>query len=150
MTPREAQELVRMVESNWMCDFGERGRELWRKLLEPYDAELATRAIAELAKMPLPGNRARPTVADLRGVIVRLRRIEYDTSAWREGLPSGPLARPEWVSRWTRARAAGDHRPFPEQVPGFREIPVALPPEPVTDRDVWVQADEYLEQDQVA
>lgn len=78
MEPREAQEIIRMVESSWLCDFGPAGRELWRQMLEPYDAELATRAVAEMARHPLPGNRARPTVADLRAVIVRLARTEHE------------------------------------------------------------------------
>jgi hypothetical protein len=152
--PREAQEIIRMVESSWLCDFGPAGRELWRQMLEPYDAELATRAVAEMARHPLPGNRARPTVADLRAVIVRLARTEHELEGWRE-LPPSPLPKPEWVSRWTRARAAGDRRMFPEQVPGAlaiqRDDPrnllaYAFPEGPESDPAHWVQEHEYAEE----
>ena len=47
--------------------------------------------------------------------------------------------KPEWVTRWERARAAKDTRLFPEQ------LPVCHRPEPFDNADVWVQPDEYLE-----
>lgn len=48
--------------------------------------------------------------------------------------------RPDWVVRWTRARIAGDPRLFPEQLSALEEPPG----EPLTDRNVYVQPDEYL------
>ena len=62
--------------------------------------------------------------------------------------------KPPWVQRWERARAAGDHRPFPEQIAALdalgRQDPehyrIYRPPsQPVSDREFWVQPDEYLE-----
>lgn len=49
MTEREAQEVVRMVESNWRFDLGS-ARALWREELVRFDAELATKAVAKLAR----------------------------------------------------------------------------------------------------
>lgn len=75
---------------------------------------------------------------------------------------------PDWVQRWHRARAAGDYRLFPEQASGIRglhldnglpegdtakfiDYPSGYEKEyeivvnvPVTDREHWVQPDEYL------
>lgn len=151
MEPRDAQSLIRMVEANWHCDLGKEGRELWRQMLEPYDAGVATRAVALLAKHPLPGGRARPNVADLRTIIVSISRHDSEEN-WRE-LPAGPLPRPAWVDRWERARAEGDQRAFPEQIPGYlalqKEDPAnatayALPDSPTTNEADWVQPHEYV------
>lgn len=146
-----------MVEANWHCDFGKEGRDLWRHLLEPYDAELGTRAVARLAKNPLPANRARPQLSDLRSVLVMLSR----ESNYRRALAPARHAKPGWVDRWERARDVGDFRIFPEQAPGYRAlqhsddpnvaddplnvIAYALPDSPQDDATDWVQPHEYTE-----
>lgn len=153
MEQREAQAIIRMVESNWHFDLGAQGRELWRDAIEPYDAALATAAVAALARQPLPGGRARPVLADLRQVLIRIARDQAERESWR-GLPPEPLGRPSWVTRWERARAAGDARLFPEQAPGLIALQKGdpanaaayrLPSAPETDAEVWVQPDEYAE-----
>lgn len=49
MTDREAQDLIRMIESNWSFDL-EGARPMWREQLLPFDAEIATQAIVRLAR----------------------------------------------------------------------------------------------------
>lgn len=148
MEEREAQEIVRMVESTWRVDYGRAGRELWRDMLLPYDPQMATRAVADLSKR----QRERPTIADLRQVLVSLKSRETADQAWRE-LPPAPLPTPEWVKRWKRARAAGDERIFPEQIPGYLDLQkdhplnveaYKLPTTPTGDAADWVQEGEYL------
>lgn len=48
---------------------------------------------------------------------------------------------PEWVTRWRKARANKDMRPFPEQagVLGHGQRPST----PVDDKEAWVQQEEY-------
>jgi hypothetical protein len=66
VTEREAQEIIRMVESNWSFDLGD-ARALWRDALVRYDAELATQAVARLARTRLRGRR--PDLPDLLELI---------------------------------------------------------------------------------
>jgi len=153
VTDREAQEIIRMIEANWQCDYGKEGRELWRSLLSPYDPGLGTRAVALLAKEPLPGNRYRPQVADLRQHLRRLSQQARDESF--KALGPGPrVAIPEWVERWRQARAVKDERVFPEQIPGYNEMQTfhpdnakayVLPASPTTNAEDWVQSHEYVE-----
>ncbi len=142
-----------MIEANWQCDYGREGRELWRKMLAPYDAEIGTRSVALLARDPLPGNRYRPQVSDLRP---HLRRLSHDArEATLKGLPAGGrIAPPDWVLRWKAARAADDRRVFPEQIPGYKELQAfepanahayVLPATPTSDATDWVQPYEYDE-----
>lgn len=143
-----------MIEANWHFDLGQPGRDLWRGELIGYDADLATRAVVKLARRPLPGGRARPNIADVRAALLELGRREVvEREAWH-ALPPGPLPKPAWVSRWERARAAGDFRIFPEQVPGYldhqKDDPLderayALPTSPQDDATDWVQPHEYAE-----
>lgn len=67
MTEREAQEVVRMVESNWRFDLGT-ARGLWRSELMPFDAEMATQAVAKLAREL----HRRPDLSDLRNLLLRM------------------------------------------------------------------------------
>jgi hypothetical protein len=64
VTDREAQELIRMVESNWSFDL-ETARPMWRAQLLPFDAEIATQAIVRLARTQT----SRPRLADVLEVI---------------------------------------------------------------------------------
>lgn len=140
MTEREAQEIVRMVESTWSADFGEAGRRVWRDVLEPFDAELGVAAVAKLAENPLPANRSKPQPSDLRSMCVILHRAEQDRERFqRRAIPRGRQFEPEWVKRWRRAHAAGETRHFPEQ---HEHVGVDAP---FDDATVWVQPHEYLE-----
>lgn len=67
MTEREAQEVVRMVESNWRFDLGT-ARALWREELVRFDAEVATKAVAKLAREL----HRRPDLSDLLDVLGRM------------------------------------------------------------------------------
>ena len=117
MDEREAQEVTRMVESGWSCDFGATGRMLWCRMLYPFDAELATNAVVEMSKFPLPDNRFKPQVSDLRAVIIAIRnRTRPPDSIAVEGKRG--TATPEWVWVWSWARFMRDpvvERAFPQQ-----------------------------------
>jgi hypothetical protein len=131
-----------MVESGWRMDLGQQGREMWRKMLRPYDAAMATKALVLLVER----QRERPAIADLRGMILKLRMDERES----EPLPER-VGKPSWVTSWEKAKAAGDPRYFVEQIPGLAELDAqndydgayAIPSEPVTDEKVWVQIGEY-------
>jgi hypothetical protein len=149
---REAQEIVRMVESAWRIDYGPEGRKLWRDMLLPYKPDLAVRATAILSQR----QRERPTIADLRQVILSLRKQEIEAEGWRQ-LPAEKPVKPAWVKRWEKARAAGDTRVFPEQIPGYidlqkdKDVPMnaiayALPETAATNEKDWVQEHEYTEE----
>lgn len=116
MNEREAQEITRMVESGWSCDFGMQGRTLWCRMLYPFDAELATQAVVEMSKFPLPGGRYMPQVSDLRAILIALRNRQTQPKA----LPAEKrgLGTPEWVWVWSWARYRKDppdDRGFPQQ-----------------------------------
>lgn len=64
MTDREAQDLIRMIESNWNFDL-EKARPMWREQLLPFDAEIATQAIVRLARTL----QRRPNLSDVLEVI---------------------------------------------------------------------------------
>lgn len=49
MTDREAQDIIRMIESNWSFNL-EKARPMWREQLLPFDAEIATQAVVRLAR----------------------------------------------------------------------------------------------------
>lgn len=116
MNEREAQEVVRMVESGWSCDFGMQGRTLWCQMLYAFDAELATNAIVEMSKYPLPGGRFKPQPADLRTIIISLRSRNRPPEIAAQG--KWGVAPPEWVWVWSWARFRKDpteERAFPQQ-----------------------------------
>lgn len=116
MNEREAQEVVRMVESGWSCDFGMQGRTLWCQMLYAFEPELATLAVVEMSKFPLPGDRYKPHPSDLRTIIVSLRNRTRTSQAAIEGKRGE--ATPEWVWVWSWARLMRDpaeERAFPQQ-----------------------------------
>lgn len=119
MTPlneREAQEVVRMVESGWSCDFGMDGRTLWCRMLYAFDAELATLAVVEMSRHPLPGGRFKPQVSDLRTIIISLRNRNRPAEITEQG--KWGTAPPEWVWVWSWARFRKnppEERAFPQQ-----------------------------------
>jgi hypothetical protein len=118
--------------------------------LMPLDARNVTLAVGKAVKKL----KYRPSIAEL---------LEFVRIVERESIPDGevigymPLVKipkPHWVLRWERARAAGDMRPFPEQLHALTALSrvdeshyaaYAPPDAPITDRAVWVQEDEYLE-----
>jgi hypothetical protein len=142
MTEREAQEVTRMVESGWNVDFGIDGRRLWAQMLYQFDAELATMAVAEMSKHPLPANRSRPQVADLRGTILKIRADQAAKALPRQ-TTSREKGTPEWVFVWSWARSQRAPRclvPFPQQ-DGFVEPDMMMSmAEYEKLRDEWLAA----------
>jgi len=106
-----------MVESGWSCDFGMEGRRLWFHMLSPYDPEVATKAVIEMSKFPLPNGRFKPQISDLRAIIVSLNnRTEKQQEALTEGKRG--VATPEWVWVWSWSRFMRnppEPRAFPQQ-----------------------------------
>ena len=109
MNERESQEITRMVESGWSCDFGIQGRTLWCQMLYPFEAELATMAVVEMSKFPLPDNRFKPQISDLRSVILKLRadqrvaELPQYTDIGKRG-----VATPDWVYVYSWCRFKRD------------------------------------------
>lgn len=126
MNEREAQEIVRMVESNWQMDLGP-AREMWRAELLPHDVELAMKALVYLAKK----FSLKPRLADFTQVLTmfaRNARSDARTEADARAIEQGKrgYATPEWVWIWKWARTQRvpqDWRGFPQQLewadPGF-------------------------------
>lgn len=119
MKEQEAQEVVRMVEAGWSCDFGIQGRTLWCQMLYPFEAELATMAVVEMSKHPLPDNRFKPQISDLRGMILKMR-ADLRVAALPMHVDEGKrgTAAPEWAWVWGWARFMRDptiDTPFPQQ-----------------------------------
>lgn len=118
MTDREAQDIIRMIESNWQMDLGT-ARSLWRAELVPHDAELATRAVTYLARKLT----YKPKLADLTQVLTmfsRNRKIDDRAQADARAIEQGKrgYATPEWVWVWKWARNSRsplEWRGFPQQ-----------------------------------
>lgn len=135
MTRDEAITVVGMIVHGWPGPAWETERmEAYVNALVSFDAKATTAAVLRAQK----SLRYRPSVAELREFIHIEQRLAEpeDTSLRRPERPSG---RPGWIVRWSRARANGDWRHFPEQ------CEYVGAPEPFTDRAVWVQDTEYLE-----
>ena len=116
MTEQEAQEIVRMVEVTWRMDLKAEGRVAWRRMLYPYDPEIATRALAELSAQM----NERPYPADLRSRILKVKADRATAEAKPLAIDAGKrgTAAPEWVWVWNWARSQRDPRldtPFPQQ-----------------------------------
>jgi hypothetical protein len=118
---REAQEIVRLVESYSRADFGREGRGLWKEMLYRYDVDIATKAVVKLSQQE-----GWPTIAALKAAILQLKAEGYGRE--EQAAPSLPPGRtpsrelPMWVKRWTAARylygrfgREQDMRIFPEQ-----------------------------------
>lgn len=116
MNEREAQEITRMVESGWNCDFGPQGRTLWCRMLYSFEAEMATEGVVEMSRFPLPGGRFTPQVSDLRQILVSLR--SRTRKGIEETIGKRGEATPEWVWVWSWARFnrnPPEERAFPQQ-----------------------------------
>lgn len=149
MTRDDAVTIVAMIVHGWPGPAWESERMAsYVEAILPLDAVITTHAVARARN----SIRYRPSIAELREFIQIERRLAESDQA-RLILPERPV-KPEWVNRWERARAAKDMRPFPEQMLALdslaryspEDFKVYSPPEqPVTDREFWVQPDEYLE-----
>lgn len=113
MTDREAQELIRMVESNWHFDLGT-ARALWRTELMMWPADTATQALGELAakvgyKINL--HDIVETMEMLDNKRKRAEKEEADRLSRERGLKEASrYARPEWTFVWAWARFYRDPR----------------------------------------
>lgn len=144
MKDKDAQELVRMIESNWHFDLGEATRRMWRQEIMLYDVDLATKAIVHLAKRQA----YKITLADLsqtlemfsRNVRQEQRHAE-DAKALEQGRRG--YATPEWVWVWMWARQQREpteERPFP-QMREFSDPNLLMSTtEYVALRDEWLTA----------
>ncbi len=149
MTRDDAVTIVSMIVYGWPGAAWEAERmEAYVDAIMPLDAAITSRAVGR-ARNEL---KYRPSVAELREFVQIERRLSESEEA-RYVLPDRP-EQPDWVKRWERARAAGDMRPFPEQMNAMdalarqtaEDYRVYAPPEhPLNDREHWVQDDEYLE-----
>lgn len=95
MNEREAQEIIRLVESNWRFDLGP-ARSLWRAALTPHSADIATKAVAQLA-----ASTKRIDLADVLDVI-RLKTPRIRPEGYGNETRSTEI--PEWVYVWGWAR----------------------------------------------
>lgn len=141
MNEREAQEVTRMVESGWSCDFGMQGRTLWCRMLYDYDAELATNAVVEMSRNPLPGGRFKPQVSDLRAIILAFIR----KTATPESIDDGKrgVNAPEWYHVWfwaRRLRDPVDDRSFPQQEGHVDPMSMMTMDEYEVLRKEWIKA----------
>lgn len=147
MTRDDAVTIVQMIVYGWPGAAWETERlEAYVEAILPWDAKITTHALAR-ARNTL---KYRPAISELREFVQIERRLS-ETEEAHYILPEKP-EKPAWVIRWERARAAGDWRPFPEQITGMdtlaRRDPdnysTYAPPEtPFSDSSVWVQPDEY-------
>jgi hypothetical protein len=148
MTRDDAITIVAMIVHGWPGPAWEEERlAIYVEDLLPYDAAITTRALAR-ARNEI---KYRPSLAELRDFIQAERRASEASVPLVE--PNYP-PKPDWIDRWERARAAKDMRPFPEQAEAMhafaRRSPedykaYAPPGVPTSDREFWVQPDEYQE-----
>lgn len=144
MNDREAQELVRMIESNWHFDLGEAGRKMWRQEIMLYDAELAAKSLAHLARRAS----YKITLADLSQTLemfARNLRADELRAADAKALTEGRrgYATPEWVWVWKWARQVREpteDRAFP-QMRDFADPQTVMPTADYDGlRDEWLAA----------
>ena len=149
MTRDEAISVVEMILNSWPGGNWEEAKlQAYVSALMPHDAAITTRATAKAVQKL----KYRPSIAELREFIQLERRLGNDDLL--RFMPVERIGRPEWVDRWYRARAAGDYRPFPEQLHALdmlarmspEHYAVYAPPEhPITDPEHWIQDTEYLQ-----
>lgn len=150
MTRDDAITIVAMIVHGWPGPAWEEERlAAYVEAILPLDAAITTRALAR-ARNTL---KYRPAISELREFVQIERRASEAVIPLIE--PEYP-GKPEWVDRWERARAAKDMRPFPEQVEVMHSFARRSPEDykaynppavPTTDREFFVQSDEYVEGD---
>jgi hypothetical protein len=148
MSRDDAITIVSMIVNGWPGPAWDADRlEAYVQAIMGLPADVTTRAVARAQKKL----EFRPSVAALMEYVQIERRLSEREVA--EFVVPEKIPKPTWVERWERARAVGDQRPFPEQIPGMDALArispenyaAYAPPEvPISDREVWVQGDEYL------
>ena len=136
MTEREAQEIVRMVESGWTVDFGQEGRKMWKRMLYNFDPAIGTEAVIKLSER----QRQRPTIADLRGMILKIMTDRTPKGVPLD-LPKNQM--PEWVNVWDWCRNERQPRfmlPFPQQEPYVDPTETITPEQYDELREEWIKA----------
>ncbi len=149
MSRDDAATIVAMIVHGWPGPVWEAERlEAYVQGIISWDAAITTRALAR-ARNAL---KYRPSIAELREFVQIEQRAKISEQEQISLiLPEKPF-KPDWVSRWERARKAGDMRLFPEQAAGLnalcRQSPedfkaYRLPEAETSDESVWVQEGEY-------
>lgn len=139
MTDREALEIISMIEGGWRINLGPEGRELWASLLAPYDPEQATKAVLELGR----DQSNPPRFAEVRQVILSIKRRAIDEASLPEGIVKRGVAAPEWVWVWSWARNTREPRElrgFPQQESWNDPSQILNQDEYNTLRDEWITA----------
>lgn len=104
-----------MIESAWNLDFASDERRLWVDSLLPHDAEQASAAVIKLYERQ---RTQRPTIADLRRAIDRVRGAIELKLETRSAEPERAERPPDWVEVWATMRwsmAPRDMRSLPQQ-----------------------------------
>lgn len=151
MNRDDAVTIVAMIVNSWPGpDWEEERLGAYVGHLLPLDARNTTLAVEKAVKKL----RYRPSISELMEFVRIVERDQIPDGELYSYMPIIKMAKPEWVKRWERARAAGDMRPFPEQVHGLTALArideahyrVYAPPEaPLDDAEQWVQPYEYLD-----
>jgi hypothetical protein len=149
VTREDAITIVEFIVNSWPgSDWEPERLTAYVNAILPLDAEATTKAVAKAVQKL----KFRPSVAELRE-FVRMERQPSEREL-ADYMPVEVQPKPDWVSRWERARAARDMRAFPEQLHALDRLSrvdpehyrVYAPPQhPITDATYWVQADEYLD-----
>lgn len=138
MNERDAQEIVRMVESNWGIDLAT-ARGMWRTELLPYEVEQGVRAVAHLAK----NLQWRPKLSDLVETLKMFKRRDDEATA-KPALVEGKRGTPpEWVWVWSWARfirEPRDERSFPQEADFADSRRMLMQEQYEALRDEWVAA----------
>lgn len=118
MKENEATDVVRLLAAGFHRENLEPETViLWTELLEPIDAQVATDVALEWVKQEdrFPSISQFRHACHLKAKRDKPPELSAAIATDDRGLPL-MTARPEWVMRWTRARAAGDMRVFEEQI----------------------------------
>ena len=145
MKTAEAQQLAGLLQAAFPIMSAEQVA-LYARLLEPHDADAASRAILRgIDQWHHP-----PRFADIRDLI-RVERRATEPAAPRTGARSRREPIPFWVKRWVCARWLHARFDRPQDMRWFREEHAAAPPDAefmpeeewvveaqnVPDEDVW-------------
>lgn len=115
MTDEEAGEFVSMVDGAWQPGLTEVQKTLWRNLCLPLDARAAFQVLVRLFdKEPF---RPKPP-----GYISSYKRELIDRTPVYVGHDRDRDEMPAWVPGWRLSRSEGDHRAWPEEEKGCRQL----------------------------
>jgi hypothetical protein len=151
LTRDDAITIVSMIANSWPGAAWEADRlEAYVNAISSWDAETTTRAVARAVNKL----KYRPSVAELLEFVQIERRSKMSLEEEAALVMPDKQPRPLWVERWSRARAAGDFRLFPEQAAAMdilsRRSPedfkaYRVPSEPFSDTSIWVEPDSWLD-----